>query len=216
MRYVLLLLLISLVHATCEYDPLIKHKNIYVKCYNKYKLYYYKDKYTTTPLYSEENLTKEQIVSASKIGRRNNYFYSTQEYRINSGIYKHSLYQKGHLAASENMPTYYTQKQTFLYINTIPEITYVNKSNMVVLENYCRRLTYAVPWVIVRTGIQSYNSKLGNVIVPSVIFKQIITDQNTTIYAVNNDINRTNTFTVTQSELLNDLNKTIYKLSVGQ
>ncbi len=134
---------------------------------------------THTPLWSGEHLTASKVVAARALPRRDDFHAEEQlpgSERAELADYRHSGYDRGHMAPSGDMPTPQAQDQSFTLANIAPQAPSLNRGLWEEIEVAVRDLALADGEVFVVTGpvFNTGGAQLnGRVRVPSAVFKAI-------------------------------------------
>ena len=100
---------------------------------------------TKTPLYAAEHLTRERLVQARAIPRRNSFHAEAAlpaEERAEMADYAGSGYDRGHLAPSADMPDAQSQYESFSLANMVPQVPAHNRGIWARLEKQVRQLVH--------------------------------------------------------------------------
>lgn len=133
-----------------------------------------------TSLWSAEHLTREQIVEAAELKRKNT-FHAEEQLAVSDrselSDYARSGYGRGHLSPSGDMPTRKAQYQSFSLANMIPQNSNNNQHIWKEIELSTRALAKESGDIYVVTGPMYEGSKLiqlhGRVLVPTGVYKAI-------------------------------------------
>ena len=150
---------------------------------------------TRSALVSAEHLTKEDVYAARKLARKNAFHDENalpEIYRADLSDYKHSKYDRGHLAASGNMNSKKAQYESFSLANIIPQNPENNQVLMQDIEKVVRQLAINEGEVYIVTGpIYRSDAKWlkGRVAVPAMIYKAVYVPSTNQagVYIVEND-----------------------------
>ena len=134
---------------------------------------------TRSPIFSAEHLTNQRVLAAQKLPRKDSFhpelhLAPTERGELND--YSHSGFDRGHMSPNKDMSDEKMQEESFSLANIVPQ----NPSNNQVLhegiEEVTRILARTYDEIYVVTGpayIGSTINKIGNVIVPTHIWKAI-------------------------------------------
>ncbi len=134
---------------------------------------------TRTPLWSAEYLTRDRIERAQSLDRQNNFHEERRiDYAERSTLfdYKGSGFDRGHMSPNGDMGTRSQQFNSFSLANVVPQNSYHNQNPWRHLEEATRELVKQEGDAYVITGAAFLGSslrKVGNVIVPSDIYKAV-------------------------------------------
>ena len=140
-------------------------------CYQGYAVFYSTD--TKTPIYAAEKLTCDSLSKAGKLKRKVHFPSKT--------LFADSVYDRGHMAPSADMPTYESQGESFLMVNVIPQNRSINRGKWSRVEDEVRKLVLGKDGICKReelfvvTGIINTDKpkKVGGVSVPAKIYKAV-------------------------------------------
>jgi endonuclease G, mitochondrial len=134
---------------------------------------------TRTPLWSAEHLTVTNLDAAKELSRENS-FHAEQRLpasgRAELADYARSGYDRGHMAPNGDMPDRRTQRESFTLANMVPQDGEINRHLWAGIEGAVRGLAKKEGDLYVVTGpafIGSNLSKVGNVLVPSHLYKLV-------------------------------------------
>jgi len=129
------------------------------------------------PLYAVEYLTKGKIQATRELGRANDFRADTRlpkDWRNLLSDFRGSGFDRGHLAASGNMPTPAADSQSFLLSNIIAQDPQLNRNLWAAIEKAVRAYAQHKP-VYVFTGTLFLGKKIerlnDRVLVPTHIYK---------------------------------------------
>lgn len=132
-----------------------------------------------TPLWSAEHLTKARL-QAHKGIKRLGRFHAEQAlpkpYRSELSDYRHSGYDRGHMAPAADMPSRKAEYQSFSLANMVPQFPHNNRYLWEGIEVSTRNLAwhgddvYVVSGPIFRGKLKSLH---GRVLIPTYLFKAI-------------------------------------------
>lgn len=115
-------------------------------CFQAYSLTF--SDITMTNLYSAELMTRDQVKASQRLKRYG--LFDERDPVIRD--YRHSGYNRGHMAPSGDMPTYTAQVQTFLSTNIVPQTQTLNSGKWNWIEHKVRLLALSYGQVYVVTG----------------------------------------------------------------
>lgn len=151
---------------------------------------------TMSPLWSAEHLTRENLLSAKGLERRNSFHHEEQlpsSERAELKDYARSGLDRGHMAPNADMPTENAQWQCFSLANMIPQDPDNNRNLWAAIESTVRTMARNSGDLYVISGPLYIGSSLrrlnGRVFVPTNMFK-IVYDPHTkrgAAYYVRND-----------------------------
>jgi len=146
-------------------------------CSDHYAVYY--SGVARAPLYAVEYLTAGKIKAARELGRANDFRADTRipsDWRAQLSDFRGSGWDRGHMAASGNMPTPGADSQSFLLTNIIAQDPQLNRNLWAAIEKAVRAHAMHNP-VYVFTGalflgeeIKRLNSR---VLIPTHIYKLV-------------------------------------------
>ena len=133
---------------------------------------------TRTPLWAAEHLTRESLLSAQGLERHNDFHPEGKlpaSERSELEDYKHSGFDRGHMAPRADMPTGQAQWQSFTLANMIPQNPDNNRHVWERIESAVRTLAKSRGELYVITGTLYIGSSVqrlnGRVFVPTNIYK---------------------------------------------
>ena len=134
---------------------------------------------TRTPLWSAEHLTADNVAAAQNLSRENS-FHAERELpagqRAELSDYARSGFDRGHMAPNGDMPDRQSQHDSFTLANMVPQDGANNRHVWAGIEGAVRKLAQKEGELYVITGpafIGGNLQKVGNVIVPSHIYKAV-------------------------------------------
>jgi endonuclease G, mitochondrial len=134
---------------------------------------------TRTPLWSAEYLTADNLSAAQGLSRENS-FHSEQKLpaaqRAELSDYARSGYDRGHMSPNGDMPDRQSQHESFTLANMVPQDAGNNRHVWAGIEGAVRKLAKTEGSLYVITGpafIGANLQKIGNVLVPSHIYKVV-------------------------------------------
>lgn len=146
-------------------------------CYEAFAVMY--SGVTRTPLWSAEHLERSNIESAQAMSRENS-FHADPNLPVDSRAelrdYARSGFDRGHMSPNGDMPTRNAQYESFSLANMIPQNPNNNRYIWEGIEAAVRRLAKSEGDLYVISGpafIGSDIQKIGNVLVPTYIFKVV-------------------------------------------
>jgi len=132
-----------------------------------------------SPIYAAEYLTEGKIVAAREFGRANDFRPDKRlpkDWRSELKDFRGSGYDRGHLAASANMPTPAADSQSFLLSNIVAQNPQLNRKLWSAIEKAVRALAIHRP-VYTITGVlfkgQSIERLDKRVMIPTHIYKLV-------------------------------------------
>jgi len=132
-----------------------------------------------SPIYAAEYLTEGKIVAAREFGRANDFRPDTRlpkDWRSELKDFRGSGYDRGHLAASANMPTPAADSQSFLLSNIVAQNPQLNRKLWNAIEKAVRALAMHRP-VYTLTGAlfkgQQIERLSKRVMIPTHIYKLV-------------------------------------------
>lgn len=134
---------------------------------------------TRTPLWSAEHLTARNLKSAQHLSRENSFHAETalpEGQRAELADYARSGFDRGHMAPNADMPDRLSQHESFTLANMVPQNGQNNRHAWAGIEGAVRKLAKKDGDVYVITGpvfAGGNLQKIGNVLVPSHIFKVV-------------------------------------------
>lgn len=137
---------------------------------------------TRTPLYAVEHLTRERVAAAKGLDRPEASAFHADpalpaEDRSELADYKHSGFDRGHMAPNGDMPTPAAQQESFTLANMIPQVGESNRGIWSAIEGATRHLANTRGEVYVVTGPAFKGASLqrvgSRILVPTHIFKAI-------------------------------------------
>jgi len=132
-----------------------------------------------SPIYAAEYLTKGKVVAAREFGRANDFrsdMRLPKDWRSELQDFRGSGYDRGHLAASANMPTPAADSQSFLLSNIVAQNPQLNRNLWSAIEKAVRVLAmhrpiYTITGVLFKgQHIERLNSR---VLIPTHIYKLV-------------------------------------------
>lgn len=134
---------------------------------------------TRTPLWSAEHLTAGNLAAAQGMSRENS-FHAEPELppaqRAELADYARSGFDRGHMAPNGDMPDRQSQHESFTLANMVPQDGDNNRHVWAGIEAVVRKLAQKEGDLYVITGpafVGASLQKIGNVIVPSHIYKLV-------------------------------------------
>ncbi len=134
---------------------------------------------TRTPLWSAEHLRAENVEAAQHLSRENSFHPELKlppNQRAELSDYARSGYDRGHMAPNGNMPDRATQQESFTLANMVPQDGDNNRHVWAAIEGAVRKMAKKEGALYVITGpafLDSKLSKVGNVVVPSHLYKLV-------------------------------------------
>lgn len=160
---------------------------------------------TRTALWSAEFLDKSSMALASKIDRTNNFAADDnlpESQRAELEDYRHSGWERGHLAPAADMPSSAAMEESFLLSNIVPQNGSMNggpwrELEMRVRQEAKKRRVFLVTGPIFRGATQTLDRR---VLIPTALFKAMYAvDKGATVFIVeNNDQAKTYTLSIDQ------------------
>jgi len=138
---------------------------------------------TRTALYSAEHLTDARIASARGLPRDSEFHAESAlpaEERAELSDYARSGFDRGHMAPSGDMPDAESQQESFSLANMVPQAPKLNRGIWEGIESAVRKLAEREGDIYVVTGPIYQGADLqqvGNVLVPSHVFKAVLNPQ---------------------------------------
>lgn len=135
---------------------------------------------TRTPLYSAEHLTAERVADARGLPRDSEFHPEPQlpeNERAELDDYARSGFDRGHMSPSGDMPNAEAQGESFSLANMVPQAPQLNRGTWERIERAVRGLARRTGDIYVVTGPVFRGAelqKVGNVIVPSHVFKAVL------------------------------------------
>jgi len=144
-------------------------------CSDHYAVFY--SGVARAPLYAVEYLTKGKILAAREFGRADDFRSDNRlpkDWRNLLSDFRKSGYDRGHLAASANMPTPAADSQSFLLSNIIAQDPHLNRNLWAAIEKAVRAHAQHRP-VYVFTGTLFLGKKIerlkDRVLIPTHVYK---------------------------------------------
>ncbi|WP_317205680.1 DNA/RNA non-specific endonuclease [Janthinobacterium sp.] len=134
---------------------------------------------TRTPLWSAEHLTGDNLAAAKSLSRENSFHAEADlpgNQRAELADYARSGFDRGHMAPNGDMPDRLSQHESFTLANMVPQDGDNNRHVWAGIEGAVRKLAQKEGDLYVVTGpafIGGKLQKIGNVIVPSHIYKLV-------------------------------------------
>jgi endonuclease G len=135
---------------------------------------------TRTPLYSAEHLTSVRLSQAKGMKRSSKFFpdpHIPASERAELNHYSRSVYDRGHVAPSADMPDPQSQQECFSLANMIPQVPENNRGVWAKVEKGVRKMAKDRDDIYVVSGPIFIGNKIqimgGAVMVPTHIFKAI-------------------------------------------
>lgn len=134
---------------------------------------------TRTPLWSAEHLTADNLKSAQHLSRENSFHAEPalpESQRAELADYARSGFDRGHMAPNADMPDRLSQHQSFTLANMVPQNGQNNRHAWAGIEGAVRKLAQKDGDLYVITGpvfAGGNLQKIGNVLVPSHLFKVV-------------------------------------------
>lgn len=134
---------------------------------------------TRTPLWSAEHVRAGNLERAENVDRKSKFHAEKRlprAERAELDDYARSGFDRGHLAPSANMPDRRTQTESFSLANMVPQDREHNRAIWAPIENAVRQMARKEGELYVITGpafLSSSVSKVGNVLVPSHLYKVV-------------------------------------------
>ena len=155
-----------------------------------------------TPLYSAERLTRENLKNAGKLSRRDSFHAEDalpENDRAELADYERSGYDRGHMAPNADFSNRKRQAESFSLANIVPQVHENNAGVWAGIEGAARQLAKREGTLYVISGpafIGSNLKKIGNVVVPTHIWKVIYSpaQQQAGAYLITN--NKTRAYSV--------------------
>lgn len=183
-------------------------QNTYPLCFDGFAVMY--SGVSKTPIWVAEYLTKERIESAKKLERDDSFH---AEERLIKGVrseladYKHSGYDRGHLAPNADMPTKTAQYDSFSLANIAPQVRKHNSPTWSKVEQETRGIAYQYGKAYVVTGVTFLGKNIktinNNVLIPTHFFKAVYVPslkQAKVYFSPNNDNNQVDIISLNELE----------------
>lgn len=138
---------------------------------------------TRTALYSAERLTRDGIAAARGTPRDSEFHAEPalpEDERAELQDYARSGFDRGHLAPSGDMPDDEAQQESFSLANMVPQVPKLNRGIWEGIESAVRKMAEREGEIYVVTGPIFRGAELqriGNVIVPTHVFKAVLSVQ---------------------------------------
>lgn len=147
-------------------------------CYSGYAVMH--SGVTRTPIYTAEHLTKERLLKAKELKRKNSFHPDEnipKSERAEINYYAKSGYDRGHMAPSADMSDEQSQYESFSLANMVPQNPNNNRGVWARLESKIRRIVreHGEVYVITGTVFNNRNPKSieNSVMIPSSFFKAV-------------------------------------------
>ena len=151
-------------------------------CYNVFGIMH--SGVTRTPLWSAEHLTADNLAAAGDLSRENAFHPELSlpaAQRAELADYARSGFDRGHMAPNGDMPDRASQYQSFTLANMVPQDADNNRHIWAGIEGAVRKMAKKEGDLYVITGpafIGGELRKVGNVLVPSHLYKAVWSPRN--------------------------------------
>ncbi|WP_230658394.1 DNA/RNA non-specific endonuclease [Psychrobacter sp. I-STPA10] len=185
------------------------NKDSVALCFNGFATLY--SGISRTPVWSAEHLTRQRLLDAEEIPRDDSFHEESrlpQSMRAKLSDYKHSGYDRGHLAPNADMASVAQQYDSFSLANIAPQSPKNNRYVWRNLESVTRYLTKQYGETYVITGVAFEGKKITQlnrkVMIPTHFFKAVYipaTGEAGVYYAPNDESERVEVISVNELAL---------------
>jgi endonuclease G len=139
---------------------------------------------TRTPLWSAEYLRADNLEAAQDLSRENSFHAEPRlppSQRAELSDYARSGFDRGHMAPNGDMPDRQSQRESFTLANMVPQDADINRHVWAGIEAVVRKMAKKEGALYVITGpafIGASLRKVGNVMVPSHVYKLVYSPRN--------------------------------------
>lgn len=156
------------------FDP--SGKEQYPLCFSAFASLY--SGVANTTLYSAHHLTKDDIVNARTLSRKDSFRSESclpKDEQASLDDYKHSGYDRGHLVPNGDMPDRQRQYDSFSLANIVPQNSEHNRGVWRQIESHTRTLThrYGESYMVTGTAFLGEPKTLHDMVVPSHLYKAV-------------------------------------------